>query len=184
MKLVIIRHGETEMNKEERLQGSRNKDIPLNDEGRKEVARLRDELLIFPQKIYTSPLIRAKQTALIINERFNVPLIEDPLLVERDFGTLSGKQKSEVDQNILNADLEERYDYHPFGGEDVGDVRKRVMQFLAQLNLENDETNFIVTHRGIIRLFYDVFPLSATSSEVINASKHIFEIKKLPAESR
>ena len=110
------------MNKENRLQGSRGANLGLSSEGVKMVTLLRDSLLIAPTVMYVSPLKRTKETANIINERCKVPVIEVPELVERDFGSLSGKLRSEIDQKLVEEDLEGKYDYRPFGGESVLDV--------------------------------------------------------------
>ena len=180
MNLVVIRHGETDMNKDERLQGSREPGLSLNEKGRNEVARLRDEILSTPEIIYVSPLLRALETAKIINQRFMAPLSIAPELVERDFGTLSGTLKREVDHDIVESDLEGRYDYRPFGGESVEDVKARILSFLKRLPLMSDRTAFVVTHRGVIRVLYDLYPNQVTPSEVLNASKHVFRITALP----
>ena len=89
MKLIVIRHGETDLNKEDRLQGCKGPDLELNESGKQVIRQLRDTLLITPQIIYASPLLRTQETAHILNERFHLPIVAAPLLRERDFGTLS-----------------------------------------------------------------------------------------------
>lgn len=180
MLLIVIRHGETDMNREQHLQGSKGPNVGLNTAGVKMVETLRDGLLVAPNEIYASPLLRTQETATIINERFHVPIITSPLLVERDFGTLSGKPWSEMDPIIIQNDLEGVYDYRPFGGESAVDVRARIISFLETLPLSNNETNFLITHRGVIRMMYDLFPGQSRSNEVLPASKHAFEVTKLP----
>jgi broad specificity phosphatase PhoE len=180
MQLIVIRHGETDLNKENRLQGSKGENVGLNPDGIKMVETLRDGLLSTPTRMFVSPLVRTQETAVIINQRFGVPITLVPELVERDFGTLSGKLRTEVDPALVESDLEGKYDYHPFGGESVDDVRTRILRFLSTLPLETDETVFIVTHRGVVRLLYDLFPGAGLSNEVLPASKHSFEITALP----
>ena len=81
MKIYLIRHGETDWNLEQRLQGAM--DIPLNENGielARETARgLRDVPF---DVIYTSPLRRARQTAEIIRGDREIPLIEEPRIRE------------------------------------------------------------------------------------------------------
>jgi len=90
MKICIIRHGETDWNKEGRLQGR--EDIPLNDEGIKQI----EETAEYLKKdkwdiIITSPLSRAKQSAEIIAKSVGLKeIIEEENLVERDYGEASG----------------------------------------------------------------------------------------------
>lgn len=175
MQLVVIRHGETELNKEDRLQGCIGPDLGLTGDGHKEVLRLRDSLAIKPVHIYTSPLLRACETALLLNERFRVPITKHDELKERDFGSLSGKLRSEIDPKLVEDDLEGHYDYRPYGGESVDDVRARVRTFLSSLP-EQRNPFIVVTHRGIIRILYDLYPCGALPEMILPASQHIFEI--------
>lgn len=173
MKIVFIRHGETDLNKELRLQGQREPDLSLNETGKAEVARTRDNLTEIPSRIFASPLTRTKETAHIIMERFPAtPLIFSDDLKERDFGSLSGKLRSEVAPEILENDLEGRYDYRPFGGESIDEVIVRIKHFLNSLPLETNETIFVITHRGIIRILYDLFPNELSGGPVVPASVH------------
>ena len=73
MRLYIIRHGETEWNVLRRFQGR--SDIPLNDEGRR-LARITAEALseVPFARIYTSPLKRAYETAMIIKGERDIPI--------------------------------------------------------------------------------------------------------------
>ncbi len=180
MNLVVIRHGETDLNKENRLQGCKGPNEALNETGRKEVTTLRDGLLITPTVIYASPLVRTQETAHILNEKWGVSIITAPELMERDFGSLSGKLRSEIDPEIIESDLEGRYDYHPYGGESVSDVKARVMKFLETLPLSDNDTVMVVTHRGIIRVLYDLYPNESSGDEIVPASKHVFRISSLP----
>lgn len=184
MHLVVIRHGETALNRDERLQGSRGPDEPLTANGRAEILRLRDALMIAPRIIYVSPLRRTKETATILNERFNVPVIEVPELMERDFGSLSGAFKKDVKAELLEDDLEGRYDYRPYGGESVQEVTARVLRFLSTLDLSDNGTGIVVTHRGILRILYDLYPNSARPSEIVPASMHHFEVTALPLNTK
>ena len=182
MKFVVVRHGETDLNKENRLQGSREPNLPLNETGHREIAAVRDTLNVLPRRIYASPLLRTKETVYILKERFpDSPVIWSDDLKERDFGTLSGKLRSEIDPQILENDLEGRYDYRPFGGESYDDVVLRIKHFFNSLPLETDETNIVVSHRGIIRILYDLFPINATGGPVLPGSVHVFTVTQKPA---
>lgn len=180
MQLIVIRHGETVMNVENRLQGSKGPNEGLSAAGKKMVERLCDELMVTPTTMYVSPLMRTQETAAILNERFHAPIIFAPELMERDFGTLSGKLRSEIDPALVESDLEGTYDYHPYGGESVADVKARVLAFLFTLPLASDETVFLITHRGIVRILYDLFPVDVSGEEIVPASKHVFDITSLP----
>ena len=87
--LYIMRHGKTEWNQQHKLQGRT--DIPLNDEGRKMAEAAHTEYLdVHFDVCYTSPLIRAKETAEIVLRDRNVPIITDDRLVEMSFGCYEG----------------------------------------------------------------------------------------------
>lgn len=180
MKLIIIRHGQTEGNKEGRLQGKRS-DEPLSAEGVKEVEKILDELDRFRIKtLYSSTLKRAIQTADIIAGKFNVAVIAKSELAERDFGTLTGFTWEEIAArghgNLKDVDKALSYNYRPFDGESVGDVRFRIKQFIKELfSVHKGQTTACVTHGGIIRIIYDILSVEQPA-HIPNASSHIFEI--------
>ena len=85
MDIYLIRHGETDWNKTKRLQGVT--DIPLNAYGIELAEKTAEGLKDVPfDRIYTSPLIRAKETAQIILGTRQIPLLEDPRIKEIGFG--------------------------------------------------------------------------------------------------
>jgi broad specificity phosphatase PhoE len=90
MVIYLIRHGETDWNRQNRLQGI--EDIELNENGRRQSADCARAFIGIPvEKILTSPLKRAKATADIIAEMLHTDAaIVEPELTERDFGKLSG----------------------------------------------------------------------------------------------
>lgn len=180
MQLVVIRHGETDLNREDRLQGCTGPNPRLTQPGREGVARLRDSLAAHPTHIYTSPLLRAQETAEILNERFHTELSVHEDLKERDFGAISGKLRSEIDPKLVEDDLEGSYDYRPFGGESADEVCARVLRFLGSLPLSSNSIAIVVTHRGIIRILYDLYPDSVLPEMILPASLHLFEIAELP----
>ena len=89
MELYLIRHGETDYNKERKIQGSC--DIPLNEYGR-ELAKVTAEGLkdIPFDVIFTSPLCRARETAEWIARGRQIPVYEDKRLKEICFGEYEG----------------------------------------------------------------------------------------------
>ena len=90
MKIVLIRHGETEWNRELRLQGRT--DIPLSPEGIAQMKQAGELLKALPfsiDKVVSSPLTRARQTAEILSEALGLPannITIEPLFIERNFG--------------------------------------------------------------------------------------------------
>ncbi|KKQ25018.1 MAG: hypothetical protein US40_C0004G0056 [Candidatus Roizmanbacteria bacterium GW2011_GWC2_37_13] len=88
--LYLVRHGETDWNARKLIQG--HKDIPLNEKGRVQAKKLADELKgIDFDKIYSSDLKRASQTAEIIAQERNLKVITSSNLRERDFGIFVGR---------------------------------------------------------------------------------------------
>lgn len=146
MNILLIRHGQTDWNIESKLQGR--EDIPLNETGRKQAkscaAYLSDEIW---HAIYTSPLIRAKETAQILSEELNHPsVIIEPLLIEREFGVASGMTWQE-----LNARYPLYPDESPEGIEPFDRLCLRMEQALRTCIANSMGKNIIlVSHGGSI----------------------------------
>lgn len=98
MELYIVRHGETEWNKEKRLQGST--DVPLSDAGRL-LAQLSGEALADTpfDRIFSSPLKRAYETACLFRGTQDVEIIKDDRLRELCFGDYEGQNMSMLLKN-------------------------------------------------------------------------------------
>lgn len=160
----LIRHGQTPSNLKGIKQGIHIDDyldaqgvMQVNNAGAM-VQHLALDLFI------TSHLHRAEETAAILNKELQEPIqvFHDYRLRERDFGTLTGKTEAEINQVIpgwKEKDLLQAYDYRPYGGESVDDVRFRAFTGLidAALNFSNHNIG-IITHAGIIRLLLFHFP--------------------------
>lgn len=150
-RLYLLRHGETEWNADNRVQGSI--DIPLSDKGKKQALTIAKYLkkLPLPQKIYSSNLIRSIETAKIVADYLKLKDIEEnPLLREINCGLWEGMTTSE-----LLRDYPEEYglwridpSYRCPNGESVEDVRDRVVQFFLEKRdeLSNIDNVLIVTH--------------------------------------
>jgi broad specificity phosphatase PhoE len=150
MKLILVRHGETEWNKQRRIQGSRS-DTRLSQEGLKEADRLaaalRTERI---DAIYSSPLKRAAETAQIIAEacRLRVQLFDE--LKEIDVGELDGLFERELTGRYQDAwkGLREGNASAPLpGGESLQDVQKRTSWAVDRiLERHIDGTVVVVGH--------------------------------------
>lgn len=91
--LYIMRHGKTDWNESHKLQGRT--DIPLNEDGRQMAQRAAEEYRdVHFDVCYCSPLVRAKETAQILLEGRNVPIIYDDRLKEMSFGSYEGIENS------------------------------------------------------------------------------------------
>lgn len=105
MRIYLIRHGETDWNKELRLQGR--EDVPMNACGEQQALECGNALNgIEVDFIVTSPLQRAKKTAMIIAKQTGVDkvIIEEDL-IERDFGEASGITYKEKNLRYANCEI-------------------------------------------------------------------------------
>lgn len=130
MRLYIIRHGETDWNKEKKIQG--HTDIPLNEYGRhlaEETAEGMKDILI--DLCFTSPLLRAKETAQIVLGDREIPVIEEPRIMEIGFGSFEGKGSS---TEAFRKFFSDTADYvAPEDGETVLQLYERTGAFLKEL---------------------------------------------------
>lgn len=159
MKLYLIRHGETDWNVEGRLQGRT--DIPLNDEGRR-LARITAQALtnVPFSCIYTSPLMRAKETAMLIKGNRNIPVIEEPRLQEISFGIYEGCHCREdrydiPDPEFINFFRQPEKYCPPQGAESIETLCARTTDFLQELvhTIDDRENEAILlsTHGAALR---------------------------------
>ena len=162
--LYFIRHGETSSNARGIRQGIQIDDY-LDTEGilQVEKAGLLTRYLNL-DILFTSYLHRAEESASIINNKQNepIPVMHDYRLRERDFGSLTGKTEPEwlvAVPDYLDKERLQMYDYRPFGGESVEQVRQRALSSILDIitNFSNKNTG-IVTHAGIIRIILFHFP--------------------------
>ena len=149
--LYIIRHGKTDWNVQHRLQGMT--DIPLNEEGRK---MARDAAIEYKDihfdVCYCSPLIRARETAEILLEGRDIPIIVDDRLREMGFGKYEGFTDSfsvpDCPVNVLFFHPEQ-YTTPVEGGESLDDLFARTGEFLREVALplvEEGKDVLIVGH--------------------------------------
>lgn len=177
MKIFVIRHGETDLNKAHIIQGQ-TEDSELNATG---LAQAQESIAVLPAGLticISSPLRRARQTAEIIARHFRIPVVFKDELKEKHYGSLSGKTKEEVakitghDNKSMNVAL----DLTKYGGESTEDVRARLTRFFEEVKSGyGKETPLIVTHLGIIRNMHRMLA-GHELAEVANASVHEFEI--------
>jgi len=132
--LYIIRHGKTEWNERHKLQGRT--DIPLNDEGREMAKRAAAEYKDVHFDIcFSSPLVRARETADILLSGRNIPIVTDDRLLEMSFGSYEGIEYS---FNIPNCPINvifqhpEEYKESIGGAESFEELFERTGAFLKE----------------------------------------------------
>lgn len=178
-RLVLVRHGVTDWNREGRFQGHR--DPPLGGAGRHEAAlvaeRLAADSRLRPVRIVTSTLGRARETAEAIGAACDVPVEGDPRLIEIGQGDWEGRTHAE-----LEVDDAARYEAwrtapgirRPPGGESIEAATRRVAEFLAELRSADHWPTCVVSHGGTLRILADALlglgGLEARAFDVDNAS--------------
>ncbi len=183
MRVYFVRHGATESNKLKRIM-SRSNDASLNEEGLLQVKDVVSNIAndLDYDIVFASPLKRASETAYEFAKHKNLNVTHHEDMLEREFGELSNKTWDEVHvmtNGGLNHELWEKvleYDLSPHGGETKESVRTRVMNFINHLkNNHSDRKPLVVTHGGVLRTLYALFP-NHTPKSFGNVSIHEFEV--------
>ena len=149
--LLLIRHGETDHNKELRFTGFT--DIPLNSTGRDQAANLKDKFMSEGiTSIYSSDLKRAAETAEIISGSGRMEIT--PALREMNFGIFETLNYEEIVKDYseeFNLWGSDKKNYRIPQGESYSEMAERVLSFVGGI-LESDiEKAAIVSHSGCIR---------------------------------
>jgi broad specificity phosphatase PhoE len=151
--LLLVRHGETDWNVERRFQG--HADPPLNATGRKQAQMLADELAdVQIDVIYTSDLVRARETAEIVAARVGVPVVALSELREIDVGEWQGLSWPEIEErhpNGVRSWHENGHGWH--AGETYEQLAQRVLRALQGIaRRHRDARVLIVGHGGTVRV--------------------------------
>lgn len=153
--VVFVRHGETNQNKERKIQGRL--DYPLNETGILQASNL---ALYFTKSdfkfdyIYSSPLSRAYDTALILAKALNINEVKiDESFTERCFGEYEGAEA--IEENFIHI-----MDDTALGLEKKADLNNRIIQGLTNLEKSHCNQNILVvshshTIKSIVKLAND-----------------------------
>lgn len=150
-KLILIRHGQTDMNKDQLYYGRL--DVPINETGKEQAENTRKnlvELEIDYDKIYSSPMKRAYETAEIVNYK-NLEIEKDDELREMDFGIFEGLSYKEIIKKYPEEMEKLKKDWKTYSyvtGENPFMFQKRALKFLEKI--DKNKNNMVVTHWGII----------------------------------
>lgn len=155
--LILIRHGETAWNAEQRMQG--HTDIPLNDRGTAQAEALATRFARETiHAIYSSDLMRAFETARRISEVTGCPVVRDPRLRERHLGVLQGVLRHAALDTV--GEVYARYrssdpDYVIPAGESTRQFAARVLACVDDLSQRHPgETVVVVAHGGVLDQLY------------------------------
>jgi 2,3-bisphosphoglycerate-dependent phosphoglycerate mutase len=154
-KLILLRHGESQWNLENRFTGW--VDVQLSPKGEQEAKKAGELLKDYPiDFLFTSVLTRAKETARIALEtrgKGDVPVERDQALNERHYGDLQGLNKAETAVQYGEEQVHiwrRSYDVPPPNGESLKDTRARTIPYFEEkiLPLVKSGKNVLVTAHG------------------------------------
>lgn len=153
-KVYIVRHCETEGNFKHIFQG--NIDLAVTELGTKQLKALQKRFQnIHIDRVFSSPLLRAKKTGLAIIGKRTIPLELDDGLIEINGGIIEGKTFDTIYKEF--PDFREMWSHHPedFGpkdGEKMTDAYDRIWNTVLKIAKENkNKTVACATHGGVVR---------------------------------
>lgn len=155
--LILLRHGETDWNRELRFQG--HVDVALNaiglEQARRLAARLAGETA---HALYASDLLRAQQTAQPVARQLGLSSVTDPALREQCFGQVDGMKVDDIKARHPQAWegwLSFHEDFCMPEGESTRQFHARVMDAVQRLvAAHRDSTLVVVTHGGVLDMIY------------------------------
>ena len=163
MKILVTRHGQTDWNLENRIQGW--SDNPINETGNNQAHLLHDQIKNIKFDIcYSSPLLRAAKTAQIALGYDNpeikpiCPIRYDKRIRERGFGEIESKTVEEVKEFIFNESWDLDLNSGKYGIEPIREIYRRVHEFIdteiprVKAEFGDNATILIVSHGGTSRV--------------------------------
>lgn len=156
MKVILVRHAETDWNVKRIIQGHR--DSLLTARGLRETSALLAALAIHNYQVeyvYTSPFNRALHMGRSLSNHFLCPLMIEPALKEQSFGQFEGlslelvmKHHPKEANELFNLNP----DFKPIGGESLAEASQRIIHFIYHLEkTSHHETICVVSHGRIIQ---------------------------------
>ncbi len=173
MTIYVLRHGETDENKEGIMQG--NMETLLNENGRKQAMSVREKVKEAGiDLVISSPKVRAKETAILAAP--GIELIEDSRLLSRNHGEFEGMRRDEVNLHDY-WNIKKNIQYKE--AESVGEIFNRVSSLLDDI-LKNysDRTVMLVTHSGLTRVFYYYFNGFPEDGDLLKYESHNCSFEK------
>lgn len=155
IRLILVRHGQTEYNNLHKIQGSSN--INLNETGRDQAKNIKlDNNNI--DKFYHTSLNRSRETLEIIlkNYKNNIIIEENDLLIERSYGIFEGLSENEIKDtyNDLYIKWKKNVNIDILNAEKVENVVDRINKFINLLISKKDKIVLCVTHSGVLHSLY------------------------------
>lgn len=182
--LILIRHGETEWNREGRVQGHLDSALTAEGVAQAEACALRLQSESFDH-VYASDLVRARRTAGILNASPKLPVRYEPALRERCYGIGEGKTYLELDAMYPELSSRSRStdaDFAITGGESRRQFHQRITGVLPQIvEAHAGKRILVVTHGGVLGVIYrwlnDLPIASAHKVDIPNVAYNLVTIK-------
>lgn len=150
--LWLVRHGETDWNREQRLMGQL--DIPLNARGLQQAADLAASLHGQPfDALVSSDLLRARQTADVLAAALNLPLTLDARLREEHLGGWQGQTHAEIQARYPGTWEQRRVDppgFRPPEGETIAEMAARACAAMDEIAAKYPQRRVLVVSHGIL----------------------------------
>ena len=147
--IYMVRHGQTAGNKAKVLQGRGSND-PLNEEGIRQAKAVREWFLeqqISIDRVYSSPLIRALQTAEIISG--GMTAVTDERLLEMDYGPYEGMDLLNPSPEVKTFFSDFVHNPAPDGMEQLSEVIGRMGDFMNEIKAQAGEENILISTHAI-----------------------------------
>ena len=187
-KLILIRHGESLWNLENRFTGWI--DVPLTEKGVQEAREAGEKIKGISVDIaYTSALSRAQDTLTHVMEvaGLDVPIIRNQALNERDYGDLCGLNKADTAEKFGAEQVHmwrRSYDVNPPGGESLKDTRARTLPFFERAimgDIRQGKDVLVVAHgnsnRAIIMALEELSPDEIVKTEVGTGVPYVYDME-------
>lgn len=185
--LILIRHGQSQWNLENRFTGWT--DVPLTEQGAKDAVTAAGVLKEFSFDIaFTSRLQRANQTldAILGTLNQSPEILKDSALNERHYGDLQGLNKAETAEKYGTEQVQlwrRSYNTPPPNGESMEDCERRTLPFFRQYiapHLTGDKTVIVAAHgnslRPMIKFLENLSPEDAASMEIGLVTPYIYTL--------
>lgn len=151
MHLYVVRHGETWANAEQRYLGALDPELTVL--GRQQAEALGRRLPEALDVIIVSPKLRARETAMILNEERGLPVEIMNCFRERSVGVFEGLTQAEARERypgLWARNITRQWDVAPDGGESIHEIVARVRGGLSELASRYPTNNILLVAHGVV----------------------------------
>lgn len=165
--VLLVRHGQTPTTG--KILPGRTPGLHLSEQGQSQAAQVAERLAVLPvTAVYSSPMERTVQTAAPTAERFDLPIIEEPGLIEGDFGDWTGAALAELQKLPEWRTVQQRPDTFRFpNGESFKEIRDRMTATLERLRTAHPG--------GVVVCFSHADPIRIAVSDALGSPLKKFQ---------